>query len=323
MKRAILILLVVVMMVVACVAAHSATAIVTLRPDSEVRSAQPVKLADIAGIDAPKELAARVGNISVGAGPLPGQRRSIASNYINMKIKAARLEKVAKLIGPEKIDIVGKCARFSADELSEQAKAFAVEQLPDNGMTYDVVIDRSPREIVVAQGENIQVRPRLMGENLKPGVNTVILDVTANGKTMATTSAALTVKAVAEVMTATSTIRQGEALTSSNTSWESRDVTKIRDAVIRGAVGDSQDWIARRTIQPGSVITSQSVELPPTVKRGDTVSLVVTCGNVTLHTTAEVKQDGRTGDTIRVLAAVSNGEVRAKVVEPGLVEIVR
>jgi flagella basal body P-ring formation protein FlgA len=53
------------------------------------------------------------------------------------------------------------------------------------------------------------------------------------------------------------------------------------------------------------------------------VNLVVRCGNVVLHTTAQVKQDGRAGDTVRVVSAVSQDEVRAQVVEPGMVEIAR
>ncbi|MHB9035452.1 MAG: flagellar basal body P-ring formation chaperone FlgA [Armatimonadota bacterium] len=324
MKCAILLLLVALIALVTCAAAHSsAMAKVTLRPESEVQPAHAVKLQDIACIEAPRELAARIGDISVGSGPLPGQRRSVGSDYIKVKLKTARLEKDVKLIGPKKVDIVGMCIKLSADELSEQVKAFVADQLPKDGMTYEVETDRAPREIVIAQGGDVQVRPRLMSTTLRPGVNTVVVDVLVDGKTAATTSTALTVKAVAEVMVATGTIRQGEALTPSNTTWERRDVTRNRDVVVHSDAEACQDWIARRTIQSGSVITSQSVEQAPTVKRGDTVSLVVKCGNVILHTTAEVKQDGRAGDTIRVQSAVSKSEVRARVVEPGLVEIVR
>jgi flagella basal body P-ring formation protein FlgA len=322
MKRAFLILQVITLAITANSAAHSAAAKVFLRQESEVQPAETVTIDDVARIEAPQALAEKIGRVTVATGPLPGQHRSIGANYINVKLKAAQLENI-KVVGPEKIDVFGACIKISSDELAARAKEFLLEQLPSNSMTYDITIDRAPKEIIIARGDNLEIRPRLLGSGLQPGVGTVALDVVLDGKTATTANAAFTLKAVADVMVATNVIRQSEAITPSNVSWEPRDVTRVKGAIIRIDDQDTQDWIARRTIQAGAVITAASVEHPPVVRRGDSVNLIVKCGNVTLHTTAEVKQDGRAGETIRVLSSVSNGEVRARVVEPGLVEIER
>ncbi|MEN6355598.1 MAG: flagellar basal body P-ring formation chaperone FlgA [Armatimonadota bacterium] len=323
MKRAILIIQTVYMAFFACVAADAAAARVILRPESEVQPAQSVKIEDIARIEAPQKLAERIGDIVVASSLLPGKHRSVETKYIKVRLKSANLDKKVDLVGPDSVDIVGKCIKISSDDLSSQAKSFVMNSLSAEGMTYDIVVDRAPREITIAQSDNVEVRPRLASGGFRPGVNTIVLDVVSDGRTVATSSAALTIKTVAEVLVATKSMRQGEAITASNTSWERRDITFVQSAIIRNTDQGNQELIAKRTIQPGSTITTESVELPPDVRRGDTVNLVVKCGNVILHTTAQVKQDGRAGDTVRVVSAVSQDEVRAQVVEPGMVEIVR
>jgi flagella basal body P-ring formation protein FlgA len=323
MKRATMVTLTAYMLLCACAAADAAAAQVVLRAESEVQVARSVRIEDIARIEGPQKLARRIGDIVVASSPLPGKRRSIEAKYIRFRLKAANLDKKVDLVGPEAVDIIGKCMKISADDLAERAKAFVMDSLPNEGITYEIAVDRAPREITNAQCEDIQVRPRLASGGFRPGVNTVVLDVVSSGKTVATSSAALTIKAVAQVLVATKSIRQGEAVSASNTSWERRDITYIRNAIMQSSNKDSQELIAKRTIQPGSAITAEWVELAPDVRRGDTVNLVVKCGNVALHTTAQVKQDGRSGDTIRIVSAVSQSEIRAQVVEPGLVEIVR
>ncbi len=321
MKRAFLVFQIIALAITANSAAHSAAGKIFLRQESEVQPVEAITIDDIARVEAPQALAEKIGEITVGSGPLPGQHRSIGASYINVKLKAAHLENI-KVVGPEKISVVGACIKISSEELAAKAKEFIKEQLPSNSMTYEVTIDRAPKDITIARGENMEVRPRLLGGSLNPGIGTIALDIVLDGKMAATTNASFTVKAVADVMVATNVIRQGEVISSSNVSWEQRDVTRTKDALIRTDDG-AMDWIARRTIQPGTVLTTVAVEVPPVVRKGDNVNLIVKCGNVTLHTTAEVKQDGRTGETVRVLSAVSSGEIRARVIEPGLVEIDR
>ncbi|MEN6582626.1 MAG: flagellar basal body P-ring formation chaperone FlgA [Armatimonadota bacterium] len=318
MKRSILILL-----LTACTltigAVHAAQVKVTLRPESQVQPAHTVTVGDIASIEAPKAVASRIGGVTIATAPLPGQQRMIKSSYIKLRLKSIGSSGDVKLIGPDEVAIVGECVKLSSDELADEAKSFVLSQLQNDSCTYEVTIERAPRELTIAAGGNIKLKSRFMGSAIRRGVNTVMVDVQRDGRTVASVSTPVMVKSVAQVLIATSPIRQGEALTASNTALEQREVTNIPDAV--GQDSEATQWIARRSIKPGCIIVSSDVVLPPTVKKGDSVSLVVRCGNITLRTNGEVKQDGRVGDTVRVISAVSQSEVRARVVEPGLVEI--
>lgn len=323
MKRAILVLIAVACILVARVAAHSASAKVTLQPECEVQPAKVVTVRDIARIEGPEELARKIGGVTVATGPAPGARRSIESKYVELRLRAANLAAEVSVAGPSEVSLIGRCARFSPDELAEEAKAFVLSRLPQGSRTCEVNVERAPREIVAPAGDTIEIRPRLLGATVRPGANTVALDAVIDGKTAATSSATVQVTAVAEALVTTTHIRQGEALTAANTAWEMRDITRLPDALLMPDDGRMLDWISRRTLGPGTVVSAASVVLPPTVRQGETVSLLVRSGNVTLRTSAEVRQDGRTGDMVRVRSAISNEDIRARVAEPGVVEISR
>ncbi|MCL5105768.1 MAG: flagellar basal body P-ring formation chaperone FlgA [Armatimonadetes bacterium] len=321
MKRSVRIFLILTGVLALRIAAHSAAAKVVLRPESEVQAAHAVTLRDIASISGPQALVGKIGEIQVSAGPLAGERRTVDASYIRLKLGAINTSVPVKLVGPDKITVMGKCARISSSQLADEAKMFLTSQLPSDDTTYEVEVDRQPREIVVPAGSRVEVKPRLLTSAVRCGLNTIGVDVVVDGKNEASTSVALRAKSVAETLVATGDIRQGEALSEKNTSWEKRDITKISSAITRSSGTDAVERIARRGIKSGSIITTSDADLPPAVRKGDTVNLVVRCGNVTLRATGEAKQDGRIGESVRVFSTVSQGDVRARVIEPGIVEI--
>ena len=323
MKRSIVILVVITGVLIARATAHPAPVRVTFRAETQVQTAERFKVKDIASIEAPDELARKLGDIVAGGRLTPGSRRTIDTRCIKLKLNAAAAGKEIVVEGPSRITVVGKCVKISSQQLADEATKFVLSQLPQDSRTYEVVVRRLPRELVLPDHDNVEIKPRMLSRSVRPGPGTVAIDALFNGRRIATTSAGLQINAVADVLVATATIHQGETLSAQNTAWEQRDVTGIAEAIVMGPGGEMQDWVARRTLSAGRAITPTDVALPPTIRRGETVTLMVRCGKVTLRTTAEAKQDGRTGETVPVRSSVSRNDVRARIVAPGLVEINR
>ena len=323
MKRWIVILLVITGILTVEAGARGTTATVRLKEQCEVRCTKPVRVKDIASIEAPEDLARKIGDVVVGSGPLPGSTKTINSRYVEMKVASACKSTDVALVGPGKVSVTGKCVRVSPGELADAARDFVMTQLPNGNCTYEIVVQRMPRELVVRDYGAVEVRPRIRRYSVRTGPNTVLVDAVVDGQVVATTSASLQVNAVADVLVATVTIRQGEPITDGNTTWEPRDITKLPAAIVMGPEGALDDWIARRTLRARRTITTSDVELPPAIRRGDTVTLTVRCGKVTLRTTAEAKQQGRPGDSVRVRSSISKQDVTAVIVAAGQVEINR
>lgn len=298
------------------------TAKVTLKAESEVDAGQMVTIADVATIAAPASLAQQVASLSISGAPLPGTQRTISASYIKLKLRSAKLDDKVILGGADKVSIKAQGLTVSSEELVDEARNYILGQLPSDNRTYDVTVSRTPRAITTTPGE-YQVKTRLMSSSIRLGNNTVAIDLVVDGKSVATTSASLDVKATADVLVTKETLSSGSAISLQNVSWEQRDITRTPDAITMPEGGQVPAWVAKRTLNSGTIVTSKDIALPPAVNMGDTVTLIVRCGKVTLRATAQCRDNGGIGDAVRVRSSASSEDVRALVVQPGTVEIVR
>jgi|YNPBryBLVA2012_1023415.scaffolds.fasta_scaffold05851_4 flagella basal body P-ring formation protein FlgA len=295
---------------------------VTLAPQAQVAPCTPVRLNDVANLRGKPDVAQRIGNVVVMSSLQPGQRKTLLRSDIERHLLELGLAAKARVIG-DKSEVVGKCRVIAVSELESAAVEYLLRQLPHDNRTYEAVVERPPKPIVVAPYNLINLSARLLNSRPQPGLNTIALDVVADGRVVATTSTALMVKAVGQTLVATRTIRQGEPLDISNTTWAERDLTRVPDAIRPADNNTATEWIAARSLREGSVITLRDVKQPPLVHKDDTVTLSVMCGCVALRVTAQAREDGRLGEIVRVRSSVSTEDVRARVTGPGRVEINR
>lgn len=296
---------------------------IALRPECTVQPGRSVALRDVADITGPAIPARKAGDMMVGIGPLPGKHRTVTSSYISGRAQALRIGAEVRVVGAEECDLAGSCVRWDSKSLSDAAEELVKSNLPQDGSVYETSVSRRPKEIVTAGGGRAELRARLLSSNVKAGLNTVAVDAMVDGQAAKTATVAVQVLRSAEALTALSAIPQGEPLTPQNTAWVRQDVTRMPNAVVRPAQGEEPNWVAKRSLTAGAVLTSVDVIDPPAIKRGDTVILMVKCGAVRLATTAEAKQDRRQGEMVAVRPASSDQNVTGRVVERGLVEIVR
>lgn len=76
-------------------------------------------------------------------------------------------------------------------------------------------------------------------------------------------------------------------------------------------------------LAPGEVVAAPSVSSRPAVKSGQVVRAVARMGDLEASATLTAVQDGVEGAVIRVVNKESRRELRAKVLEPGVVEVMQ
>jgi len=318
MKSRLIITILLILAIRASAYGATTTARVTFKPEAEVQPGGSVTVNDIAAIQAPADLAGRIARLSIARAPLAGQSRTLTAGYIKQMIARAEPKSTISVAGPDRIRVTGISSKVTGEELVEAARNFATESTPKDGREYEISVDPISREVIVPGGGAVSIRPEFISGSMRAGLNPVRLSVDVDDRGITTVYASVRVKVTATVLVATDQLQKDGELTTGNTIWDKRDISKFPNAIIdKGDKG----YVARKTIKPGAVITSNDVALPAAIKQGDTISLVVRCGGVLLQTSAEAKQTGSVGDTIRVASPVSTGEVRAKIIEPGLAEI--
>ncbi len=80
---------------------------------------------------------------------------------------------------------------------------------------------------------------------------------------------------------------------------------------------------ARRAIARGEVITATVVKMPPAVRAGDPVTMVIRAGTMEVRGPGRAVSSGAVGDVIRVMRPAHREPLRGRIVEPAVVEILR
>jgi len=97
--------------------------------------------------------------------------------------------------------------------------------------------------------------------------------------------------------------------------WVSRNLAQLpQDAIM-----DLDELAGKRTnlsINAHEVLRAGMMEVPPLVRRGDRVTLLIENDQFKITASGEAREDGRKGDRIRLLNLSSQKEVCGKVVNP-------
>lgn len=88
-----------------------------------------------------------------------------------------------------------------------------------------------------------------------------------------------------------------------------------------GSIDDVVGKQATRIIRPGQVITSEMLEHPKLVRRGEVVTIYVRRGGILIHSMGRARADGAEGDLVQVDLLQSRESVHAVVTDYSVVQI--
>jgi len=156
----------------------------------------------------------------------------------------------------------------------------------------------------------------------KPGVigsQRVTLLTRVDGQVVSNQSIRIRLEALADIAVSAGTLRRGEILSSDDIELRYQDISNVK-----GPIFSTQELIGKRlkrSVRLGEPLREQQVEFPPVIKRGERVVIQAQRNGLMLTAAGEAKQDGLTGEAIRVMNNDSRKEVLCQVVAPGLVKV--
>ncbi|MCD6581686.1 MAG: flagellar basal body P-ring formation protein FlgA [Desulfuromusa sp.] len=156
----------------------------------------------------------------------------------------------------------------------------------------------------------------------KPGVigsRRMTLMTRVDGRIINNQSIRVDLEALAEVVVITGTLRRGTILDSDDIELRYQDVSRLKAPIF--SVKDVIGKRLKRSVRLGESLQQQQVEFPPIIKRGERVVIQARGRGLMLTAAGEAKQDGRTGEAIRVMNSNSRKEILCQVVAPGLVKV--
>lgn len=292
---------------------------ITFRQSAAVTS-KYITLADIATFDETTQLTKSLGTQVVTQSPAPGESKLINSLAVKKYIlRTTPLSRYTGWSGSRVVTVTRAGQRItpqrvlgSIDDYLQKNK----HSLPDAEISFT---PRSrPLPFMLPDGklaiEVIPSNPDIIGSSR------FSLIFRVDGKVRKNFSVIGDLKVLAPVVIATDSLKRGATLTPANTKMALKDLSRYDNPCtdLRRILGKR----LKRSIRVHNVIHSSDVEIPPLVRRGQLVKIILNIKNLHISATGIARMNGGQGDIIRVRNASSNKLIHARVTAPGTVEVI-
>jgi flagellar basal body P-ring formation protein FlgA len=141
-----------------------------------------------------------------------------------------------------------------------------------------------------------------------------------NGQEVKRLSITARVEVLADVVSVRHFLKKHQEIQEKDVQSENRNISLLAG----DAVTDLKSVLGKRTtlsINTHEILRTSMLELPPLVKKGDRVMLLVENHQFKITALGEAKEEGRRGDLVKLVNLSSKKEVYGKVLNPNTVQI--
>jgi len=140
-----------------------------------------------------------------------------------------------------------------------------------------------------------------------------------DGRVQANLAVRTDLEVIAPVAVAAIDLPRGAIIARGDVYMAERDLDSLREPYLNAEalIGKS----VRRSLRAGAVMQKGLLETPPVVRRGDLVTMTVRSGALLLTARGAARENGVTGETIKVRNNVSQKDILCKVTGPGQVNV--
>jgi flagella basal body P-ring formation protein FlgA len=319
----------------ACVAspvarsADRASVHVSLKADAMVSRAR-VTLGDVATMDdgegskngAPGNpaIVKTLSAIDLGSAPLPGYTDRTTRKEIERLVRSRGLDATVIWDGADAVRIERIAKAADSAQLVDSATAYLGALLRGEGYRVELQLAAPLPEIRLPTGR-IELKPRalLPAQALHRRV-AVWVDVLIDGAFVRSVTVPLQVQAFKNVLVAKRDLPKGAAPQCDTLSERAEDVAALDSAPFPADCKLVQGNL-RRAMALGTPLLKSNLQAPIAVAQGDSVSLQLVAGALTLESRAVAIADGEVGQRIAVRPSLSTDTIIAEVIAPGVVKV--
>ena len=293
---------------------------VDVRPKSSV-DRDVILLGDIADIagDHP-QLVGRLKSVIVGRSPLPGSSRNLSAGEVMVRLKQSGIdESRIHLNAPPVASITRNSVTVEGRQIKKIVNDFIRQNMADSRVDMTIKEIRVPEKIVLPSGRvRYEVANGPRGDML--GTFAVGVTFRVNESFEKKIWAKVTVEALVDAVVTVRALGRYRPITADDIEVRTVDLSELP----ANAITDPADVIGKRTrraVYSNRVLSTDLVELPPLVKRGDMVTIVAKLEGLKITTLGQVKRKGRQGERVPVLNMDSQKVIFARVIDANTVAV--
>jgi flagella basal body P-ring formation protein FlgA len=282
---------------------------------------EDILLGKIAGIESHDPLLIqKLNGIVVARAPLPGASRTLEKQTFKMRLKQNGIDLTQLALDiPAKVVVTRNFIEISREKIKMLVSDYIQKTILKEHA------DGSIKDIQVAdslQLPNGRITFKVIPPRNRDLVGKIPFSVhfDVNGKFYKRVWATATVEVLAEVVITKKPVGRHKPITEDDIELLKMDMAKLPSGVIT----DPEAVLGKRTrraIGAKTVLRADLVELPPLVKRGDVVVIIVETSGLKITTLGQVKKKGRLGESIPVMNYDSKKILYARVLDSSTVKV--
>jgi len=296
-------------------------AIIALR--KEVTISNPIvtigTIADIQSED--RAFRKQLSGIDIERAPVVGYTRIFTVDDIKLRLRQHKIDlSQITFVGNERVAVSTKAIEITPEQLLNFARNYIQEHLLADIDRNSIELAATPIKLTIPAGEISFRIPRDLSKIRLSRYISIPVQIILNGKIYRTLILSLKVKLVRKVVVATKLIPQDKHISEADIRMEERDIISL----LASALVDKSDVYGKRAkkqISPGEILTSEIIEIPPLISRGDKVTILIELPHLRVTAVGMAKEDGYEGQIIRVENISSQKIITAKVIDEKLVQV--
>jgi flagella basal body P-ring formation protein FlgA len=276
---------------------------------------ESVYLEDIAHIHGSSpSLVEKVGKTKIQPSPLPGEVLILSRATLSA---AMQRNGIASLIAqsqiPERIEVTRPGRSVERAELTQILEDHFQKALGDERKTVKVREIQGIGPIMVPPGD-LSWEVKAPVRSYQGGHIPVSLILWAEGQKFREVRTQARLEVFADVVAAKNSLRRHQIVEEKDVHLVNRNITQQAADVVTGL----EEVLGKRvtlSVNTQEVLRKSMLEVPPLVRKGDRVTLVVENTHFRITCVGEVKEEGRAGDRIKVTNISSKREVYGRVLD--------
>jgi len=300
--------------------ALDARAVIVVAPVSEVNT-ETILLGDIADISGNDvDLVRGLKELELGRAPLPGNLRELTGDSILMRCRQHNIDpSCLSLQSPDRVEVKRGARTISKEKVQDMARDFIMKNMPwehNNVRLGDIQVSK---DVVLPKGN---ITYRIVPPENADYLGTMLLSIvfSVDGADQEKVWATADLEVLMDVVVTSKPLGRYRVITEDDVTVQEHNLASLPSNVIMD-IDEVLGKRTRRTIGSKTVLSSDLVELPPLLHRGDLVTIVADSGALRITARGEAQERGRKGEVIRVKNISSRKEIYARVVASDTVAV--
>lgn len=273
-------------------------------------SSSDIFLGDIAEIyGAPSDASPELKKLYIGKSPLLGRSKVYKQDYLKMRLASQR---EIQLKGAEEVSITTTYQVLDLSKLKNKVKDYLMKCVGNVQEEIEIEFYRIPKEVILPKGE-VELfvgfkgaPPRLAGNIYVP----VRIDI--SGKKYKVVEIGVKIRRFSKIVVVNKDLTRNHILDKSDITLALRETTFLPSDVIKNI-----DLVFNKkltqNLRKDMVLCKRWIKIPPLVKRGQRVDILVQMKNVLIKTEGLVQEEGIVGELIKVRNISSKKIVQARI----------